>query len=314
LDQQHANGEETSSTLESELAKLSRENLKLCEDITAALKGSDNNNENSVLSSLDILKALRQSTENDPAPPRTTSTAKASRGKNRKQDSSSVLSADDRESLTAESPMAPSPKVIVPSSTRLKAASSRAGSVPVGREASVKVEEGTESGADGPKRKSFASHIPLNNTLTIEIVDKTRYVKGTEVFYRTKKGATRTNDKDDQGEGILCTITNITGEGKHRKYEIIDVEPDDGTTPYRANLSQMVAIPEKNDGLVAPEVKRTVLAMYPGTTTFYRADVVAVKGKDLPVGHVRLRFEDEDDTNTELVVERRNVLLHWPGQ
>jgi SAGA-associated factor 29 len=150
--------------------------------------------------------------------------------------------------------------------------------------------------------------------LTCYTVDKTRYVKGTEVFYRTKKGASRSMDKDDQGEGILCTITNITGEGKHRKYDIIDVEPDEGASPYRANLSQMVAIPEKNEGLVDPQLKRTVLAMYPGTTTFYRADVVAVKGKDVLNGHVRLRFEDEDDKNTELVVERRYVLLHWPGQ
>jgi len=145
--------------LENELAKLSRENLKLCEDITAALKGTDN--ENSILSSLDILKALRQSTENDPLPvppPRIASNAKVVRGKNRKADSSSVLSADDRESLAAESPIAPSPKVIVPSATRLKAASSRAGSVPVGREASVKVEEGTESGADIPKRKTYMLH------------------------------------------------------------------------------------------------------------------------------------------------------------
>lgn len=76
----------------------------------------------------------------------------------------------------------------------------------------------------------------------------------------------------------------------------------------------MVAIPDKNEGLVTPEIKRTVLAMYPGTTTFYRADVIAVKAKDLRPGHVRLKFEDEDDTNTELDVERRYVLLHWPGQ
>lgn len=155
LDTQHANGEETSSILETEISKLSRENLKLCEDITGLLKAGDN--ENSIVGSLGILKALRQSTENDPIPPRGASTGKIARGKNRKQqDSSSVLSADDRESLTAEPPTAvASPKVLVPNSTRLKASSSsRAGSVPVGREASVKVEEGTESGADAGKCKS----------------------------------------------------------------------------------------------------------------------------------------------------------------
>jgi len=104
------------------------------------------------------------------------------------------------------------------------------------------------------------------------------------------------------------------GEGKQRKYEILDVEPDEGASPYRASPSQMVSIPDRNDGLPDATVNRTVLAMYPGTTTFYRADVVAVKGKDIPLGCVRLRFEDEDETNKEMDVERRYVLLQWPGQ
>lgn len=141
-----------------------------------------------------------------------------------------------------------------------------------------------------------------------------RFVVGTEVFYRTKKTGARSHEKDDQGEGILCTITNVIGEGNKRKYEILDVEPDEGASPYRASVVQMVAIPERNDGLLDPAPKKMVLAMYPGTTTFYRAEVVAVKGKELVPGHVRLRFEDEEEKNKEMEVERRYVLLNWPGQ
>ena len=44
------------------------------------------------------------------------------------------------------------------------------------------------------------------------------------------------------------------------------------------------------------------------------AEVVAVKGRDVQDGHVRLRFEDEDEKNKEQEVERRYVLLQWPGQ
>jgi SAGA-associated factor 29 len=134
--------------------KLSRENVKLCEDIAQALAGSSENDMNSILGSLKILGALRASSEQDShaAPPLRAATAtKPSRNTKRKADSSSVLSAEDRESIGADSPAAgPSPKVLVPSATRLKVhvSSSRAGSVPAMREASVKIEEGTESGVD----------------------------------------------------------------------------------------------------------------------------------------------------------------------
>jgi SAGA-associated factor 29 len=116
---------------------------------------------------------------------------------------------------------------------------------------------------------------------------------------------------DDQGEGILCTITAVMGDGKSRRYEVIDVD-DDNASPYKASINQLVAIPANNDGLPDPALRRTVLAMYPGTTTFYRAEVTAVKGKDLISGHVKLRFEDEDEKNKESVVEKRYVLSDWP--
>src|SRR6201995_608931 len=138
--------------------KLSRENLRLCEEIASALEGPSENEPNSLLGSLNILKALRQSSEHDTysaPPPRTAATnVKTSRNPKRKAgaDTSSVLSADDRESVAADSPATgPSPKVIIPSSNRLKVhTTSRAGSAAPtsGREASVKIEEGLESGTE----------------------------------------------------------------------------------------------------------------------------------------------------------------------
>jgi SAGA-associated factor 29 len=136
------------------------------------------------------------------------------------------------------------------------------------------------------------------------------------VFYRSKKAThpRGSSNMGDDGEGILCTITAVTGEGKSRRYEVIDVEPDDGASGYRATISQLVGIPPNNDGLPDPTLRKTVLAMYPGTTTFYRAEVTAIKGKDLTPGHVKLRFEDEDEKNKESVVEKRYVLTDWPGK
>ena len=138
--------------------KLSRENLKLCEEIASAVEGQSESDANSLLGSINILKALRQSSETDTysAPPlRTAATnIKSSRNKSRKGgDTSSVMSVEDRDSIAADSPITgATPKVAIPSSNRLKVhtSSSRAGSAaPVSaREASVKIEEGLESGTE----------------------------------------------------------------------------------------------------------------------------------------------------------------------
>lgn len=134
--------------------KLSRENLRLCEEIAAALGNPAENDSSSVLDSINILKALRQSSEAEtyaPPPPRAAANPKGSRNPKRKLDA-----VEDRESIAAESPApGPSPKVVVPSAARIKAGS-RAGSVPAVREASVKIEDGVESGMDSaPKSEMF---------------------------------------------------------------------------------------------------------------------------------------------------------------
>jgi len=262
----------------------------------AALEGESDQDVNSLLGGLNLLSALRASSEAEshtPAP-RSAASAKASRNAKRKADSASVLSADDRDSIAAESPAAPSPKVHIPAPSRLKVGtgSSRAGSVPAGREASVKIEDGAESGVEAVKL-------------------------GTEVLYR-KKGPQK--DKDMEGEGILCQVTSVIGEGKQRRYEIRDSDPDlgDAATPYRASLQQMTPIPASDVKLPDLPPKKNVLALYPGTTTFYKAEVVALKTKEgaepPPPGYVRLRFEGEDEADREMEVERRYVLLDWTGK
>src|SRR5271170_5513851 len=78
------NGEDPDPDFEDELGKLSRDNLKLCEDIAAGIEGPSENEPGSILGSLNILQALRQSSETDggysaPPPRAATTTGKASR-------------------------------------------------------------------------------------------------------------------------------------------------------------------------------------------------------------------------------------------
>lgn len=82
------------------------------------------------------------------------------------------------------------------------------------------------------------------------------------VFYRNKGRAA-------EGEGILCRVTNVIGEGKQRRYEIQDADPDPmpGTgelpAPYRASVAHLVPIPSTNGGLQDLVKGKHVLAQYP---------------------------------------------------
>jgi SAGA-associated factor 29 len=73
-------------------------------------------------------------------------------------------------------------------------------------------------------------------------------------------------------------------------------------------------------GTLLPELKpkANVLALYPSTTTFYKAEVVTGKKKEghenLANGYVRLRFEGEDDMEPDKDVERRYVVPDWTGK
>ena len=75
-------------------------------------------------------------------------------------------------------------------------------------------------------------------------------------------------------------------------------------------------IPPLGSGLSLPDLPKgkNVLALYPSTTTFYKAEVVSgwkmADGRDADdmQNLVRLRFEGEDEADREMSVERRYVL------
>lgn len=68
-------------------------------------------------------------------------------------------------------------------------------------------------------------------------------------------------------------------------------------------MQSLIAIPSATAPLSDLPRGKQVLALYPQTTTFYKAELVAMR-KD----HCRLRFEGEDEKDKEQDVERRYVL------
>ncbi|UPX17267.1 uncharacterized protein EKO05_0007633 [Ascochyta rabiei] len=292
-----ARGAQPSNRIDDDLEHSLRELIRLDNEVVGVLKSSDGDND--ISTQLQVLSALRSSDDAPASASRANSVGK-SRGDRPGKQRKVTDSIDDRDSIAADSP-GPSPKVVLSQKDKLiaKSSSSRAGSVPVGREGSVKAED-DDNGKDHPPR---------------------RLSPNTEVLYRNSKQ--RVNQ---EGEGILCRVTSVIGDGKQRRYEIIDADPDPPTPsqPYRASVAHLVPIPSPSANTTLPDLpkKRGVLALYPGTTTFYKAEVVAnwvaervKKEKDDKEASadgkenlVRLRFEGEDEADREMSVERRYVL------
>lgn len=111
----------------------------------------------------------------------------------------------------------------------------------------------------------------------------------------------------EETDWIQGIVVQVIGEGKSRRYKVQDPFPDEGkpSKEYMSSASSMAPIPPPTAILGPYEVGKRVLALYPETTTFYRADVKAM----LENSRVRLLFEgDEDGVYKE--VERRFVLDH----
>ena len=88
------------------------------------------------------------------------------------------------------------------------------------------------------------------------------------------------------------------------RYEVQDPEPDENGTPgdtYRAAATALIAIPPRSASLPEFPPRKIVLARYPETTTFYRAEVVGLE-KDI----YRLKFDEDGGQESE--VDRRYVL------
>ena len=89
-------------------------------------------------------------------------------------------------------------------------------------------------------------------------------------------------------------------------YEVQDPEPDEisGLSQnYKALAKDLIPVPGPDAALADFSLGKIVLAKYPETTTFYRAEVTGIK-KDKDV--YRLKFEE--DGGAELEVSRRYVL------
>jgi SAGA-associated factor 29 len=129
------------------------------------------------------------------------------------------------------------------------------------------------------------------------------FFKGQDVVFKPKAITTT-----DSTEWMLGKVQQVLGEGKSRRYKVQDADPDlpaDQRVEYRTSASSMIPIPATGADLPPLDRGKTVLALYPDSTTFYKAEVM---GGEAAVGKVSLRFEGEENNVTLQLVDRRFVV------
>ncbi|KAG6852788.1 hypothetical protein C0991_009125 [Blastosporella zonata] len=133
---------------------------------------------------------------------------------------------------------------------------------------------------------------------------------------------------NDENTWILALVTKCINADKNR-YEVQDAEPqEDGTgVLYNTTLRAIIPLPDPNASPGSPahissyqtfSAGATVMALYPDTSCFYRAEVIAAPKEMHPKGALpskymptyKLKFEDDD--NQEHTVAAQWV-VEWPG-
>jgi len=139
------------------------------------------------------------------------------------------------------------------------------------------------------------------------------------------KGADGTSPEDTTW--IMARIVKSLHQDKYR-YEVEDIEPQEDGKPLRYSASlrstqiSIIPLPDKDASPGTPAhissyqefaTGATVMALYPDTSCFYRAEVVASPKDSRNSGttYYKLKFEDDDDQ--EHMVSAAEV-VEWPGQ
>lgn len=167
---------------------------------------------------------------------------------------------------------------------------------------SVEPQGSSGTGNGGGASGSTASGSAAAAAAAASNKSKVVFSKGDAVAFKPRTGGEGVSD------WIMGEVAQVLGEGKSRRYKVLDIEPDDQSKQkeYRTSASSMIPItPESQASTLKDwESGQVVLALYPNTTTFYKAEVHSMDSQ----GRVALKFEGENDSTTLQQVERRFVI------
>ncbi|KAI9307270.1 SGF29 tudor-like domain-containing protein, partial [Cunninghamella echinulata] len=128
----------------------------------------------------------------------------------------------------------------------------------------------------------------------------------------TSVAARQPKQKEKNEEWILAVVLNFHPD--KNKYQVEDVEQDEYGQKQKYTLQprNVIPIPTAGDPDFLPEIHvgQDVLALYPGTTCFYRATVAQTPNKDMnqPKSY-KVKFEDD---NNEIKTVMQEYILQIP--
>jgi len=167
------------------------------------------------------------------------------------------------------------------------------------------------------RREALAKQLPLQ--------------EGRKVAFHPPPGKPANGGATDNDENtwILALITRCINADKNR-YEVQDAEPQEDGQPgllYNTTLRAIIPLPDPNAPPNSPShvsayqefaAGATVMALYPDTSCFYRAEVIATPKELNPRAAPSLKYmptyklKFEDDDNQEHTVAAQWV-VEWPG-
>ncbi|KAJ7069797.1 SGF29 tudor-like domain-containing protein [Mycena amicta] len=142
-----------------------------------------------------------------------------------------------------------------------------------------------------------------------------------------KPAAATTSAAIETGENwILAVVVRCLNNDKNR-YEVQDAEPQEDGQPgfcYHTTLRAIIPLPDPSAEVGMPShvssyqefpPGSTVMALYPDTSCFYRAEVIATPrqtGRSTPSAKLlyKLKFEDDDDQEHSVLAD---WVVEWPG-
>ncbi|TFY51916.1 hypothetical protein EVG20_g10780, partial [Dentipellis fragilis] len=169
------------------------------------------------------------------------------------------------------------------------------------------------------RREALAKQLPLSEGRMVAFHPPSNTGKPAEA------GAADTDDTT----WILAKVTKCINQDKNR-YEVQDVEPQEDGQPgqcYNTTLRAIIPLPDAEAPASSAAhlnayqefpVGSTVMALYPDTSCFYRAEVVASPRDLHPSGRnpaakggmYKLKFEDDDDQEHTVSAQ---WVVEWPG-
>jgi len=142
-------------------------------------------------------------------------------------------------------------------------------------------------------------------------------------------GTVEIGDADDTTWILAKVVRNINGD--KNRYEVQDIEPQEDGNPgqcYKTTLSKMIPLPDPDASPSSPTHLNayyehpsgsTVLALYPDTSCFYRAQVIASPRDNSSHGRnsmpklesmYKLKFDDDDDQEHTVSAQ---FVVEWPA-